>query len=172
MRHAQLISDLRRDLDQLVQDTADIAADLLAHLEDLRTSKIFDNSPKPWSWKDIGPDAESELWEQLCSWVAWLRSRYPLAKCIPPCWGQHPEIVEELTALWLAWQSAYTDRNPSLTAAADWHDRWLPGLLHRLEHGAHALNCTNGHESRPPLLTPPARPVASMMVNCTRSTSP
>ena len=30
-----------------------------------------------------------------------------------------------------------------LTGATDWHDRWLPGVLHRLEHGAFALDCSH-----------------------------
>jgi hypothetical protein len=33
-------------------------------------------------------------------------------------------------------------------AAAEWHDRWLPGLLHRLEHGPLALDCSNAHTPR------------------------
>jgi hypothetical protein len=68
---------------------------------------------------------------------------------VQACWAEHPEIVEELTALWLAWQHAYTDSDAPLTAAADWHDRWLPGLLHRLQHGAFALDCSESHQDRP-----------------------
>ncbi|MGY2876384.1 hypothetical protein ACVW00_003574 [Marmoricola sp. URHA0025 HA25] len=72
-----------------------------------------------------------------------------MAMKIPPCWSNHPEIVEELTALWLAWQAAYEEPDPSLTAAADWHDRWLPGVLHRIEHGPFSLNCNPKHQTRP-----------------------
>lgn len=81
--------------------------------------------------------------------MGWLRGRYPLANKIPPCWSEHPEIVEELTALWLAWEQAYRQRDAPLTAAADWHDRWLPGVLHRLEHGPFSLDCVRGHQPRP-----------------------
>jgi hypothetical protein len=83
------------------------------------------------------------------SWTAWLRHRYPLARKIPDCWAQHPELVEELTTLWLAWQGAFQQPDALLTAAADWHDRWLPGVLHRLEHGPFALDCSDAHRSRP-----------------------
>jgi hypothetical protein len=149
MRQAQLISQLRRDLDELASDTTDLAADVLARLDELGTRDTANYSPRAWTWKDIGPEAEKELWAQLSPWVAWLRSRYPLAQRIPGCWDKHPEIVEELTALWLAWQAAYTDPNASLTAAADWHDRWLPELLHRLQHGPHAIDCSETHRERP-----------------------
>jgi hypothetical protein len=89
-----------------------------------------------------------ELWGQLTAWVSWIRSRHPLARKIPARWAEHPEVVEELTALWLAWQHAYEDHAAPLTASADWQDRWLPGLLHHLGHGPFALDCTTEH--RPP----------------------
>lgn len=149
MRHAQLISQLRRDLDELAHDTTDIAADVLARLEDLDTGGSKSSNPRPWCWRDLGPKAAEELWAQLIEWVDWLRSRYPLAKKIPPCWAEHPEIVEELTALWLAWHGAYVDSNASMTAAVEWHDHWLPGLLHRLDQGPFALNCSSEHLTRP-----------------------
>jgi hypothetical protein len=101
------------------------------------------------SWRTIGHHGAEELWTQLTDWVAWIRNRYPHAGRIPPCWADHPEQVEELTALWLAWQHAYEDRDAPLSAAADWHDRWLPGVLYRLEHGPFALDCTNKHRPRP-----------------------
>ena len=102
-----------------------------------------------WCWRDLGPLGQQELWRELSTWVGWIRARYPLARKIPECWHEHPEVVEELTALWLAWQAAYTEPDPPLTAASDWHDRWLPGVLYRLEHGSFALGCANGHTPRP-----------------------
>ena len=95
------------------------------------------------------------LWQELGDWVDWIRHRYPLARRIPDCWAEHPELVEELTALWLAWQAAYVERDAPLTAAAEWHDRWLPGVLHRLEHGPFALDCGSSHRPRPSTLYAP-----------------
>lgn len=150
MRHAQLISQLRRDLGELASGTTDLAADLISRLEDLGDGGgTRPTAVRSWCWRDLGPKAEDELWSQLTDWVDWLRRRYPLAKKIPPCWVEHSEIVEELTALWLAWQHAYVEADAPMTAAADWHDRWLPGLLHRLEHGPLALNCNAEHQPRP-----------------------
>jgi hypothetical protein len=143
MHQAQLIGQLRRDLDELAHGTTDITADLLARLEDLEAGGSKGAAPRSWCWRDLGPKAADELWSQLTEWVSWLRSRYPLAKKIPACWP------EELTALWLAWQGAYAADNAPLTAAAEWHDHWLPGLLRRVEHGAFALNCSAEHSARP-----------------------
>jgi hypothetical protein len=149
LEHAQLLSQLRRDLDDLADVTTDTTADLLTRLGELAGPLGPGRSPSAWSWRNLGPGASEQLAKELSSWVDWIRSRYPLARKVPGCWGEHPEIVEELTALWLAWQYAYEERDAPLTAAADWHDRWLPGVLHRLEHGPFALDCASEHHGRP-----------------------
>lgn len=150
IQQAEMISRLRHDLDELASEITDAYADMLSRLESLDSSAGRPpDSPAAWSWRSLGPEAAGELSEQLDAWVNWVRHRYPLAMKIPPCWADHPEIIEELTALWLAWQAAYEEPDPSLTAAADWHDRWLPGVLHRMEHGPFSLNCSSKHQPRP-----------------------
>ena len=151
MNQAQLLSKLRRDLDALAHETTDTLAGLLNRLEDLEAEGPtgLSRAPRSWCWRDIGPHGEEELWHQLGDWVSWIRARYPLARRLPACWPDHPEAVEELTALWLAWQHAYEEPDAPLTAAADWHDRWLPGVLHRLQHGPFALDCATEHHPRP-----------------------
>lgn len=148
MRQAQLIARLRSDLDELASGTTDMAADLLDRLRQVE-APAPGTSSAAWCWRDLGPAATDELWTELTAWVDWLRSRYPLAKGVPHCWADHPETVEELTALWLAWQAAYADHDAPLTAPAEWHDRWLPGVLHRLDQGPLALDCRHGHQDRP-----------------------
>jgi hypothetical protein len=150
LNQAQLIARLRHDLDQLAHEATDTIVGLLARFEDLEArAGASAASPAAWCWRDLGPHAQAELMDQLDAWTAWLRHRYPLARRIPSCWYQHPELIEELTALWLAWQGAYQQPDAPLTAAADWHDRWLPGVLHRLEHGPFALDCSDTHSCRP-----------------------
>ncbi|MCW2855514.1 MAG: hypothetical protein JWR52_1129 [Marmoricola sp.] len=150
VHQAQLISQLRQDLDRLASEVTDAYTDVIARLDDPHDPSGTTRAPAAWSWRTIGPHAADQLWAQLRGWVDWLRARYPLAKRIPRWWDEHPEFVEELTALWLAWQFAYEQSDPPMTAAADWHDRWLPGLLDRLEHGAFATNCSTEHHPRPP----------------------
>jgi hypothetical protein len=149
VQQAQLISRLRHDLDQLASEITDAYADLLSRLETLHGQQAARSAtPSAWCWRTLGEQGSEELWTELKDWVTWIRHRYPLAKKIVPCWPEHPEVVEELTALWLAWQAAYEQPDPQLTAAADWHDRWLPGLLRRLEHGPHAVDCSDKHQPR------------------------
>jgi len=152
LNQAALIARLRHDLDRLAHETTDMIADLVSRLETLntdRSSTARGTTSAPWCWRDLGEHGREELWNQLTDWVNYLRSRYPLARKLPGCWAEHPELVEELTALWLAWQSAYQDPDAALTAPADWHDRWLPGVLHRVEHGPFATDCAARHQPRP-----------------------
>jgi hypothetical protein len=174
LRHADALTSLRDTLDavtvqqaQAEADTADTLADLLTRLHHLEghlgtdptgsgSSQHPDGTAGPeigagWCWRHLGPRATATLTAELGGWVDWLRGRYPLARRVPPCWASHPELVEELTALWVAWQAAYTHPDAHPTAPADWHDRWLPGLLHRLAHGPHATDCDpDHHRPRPP----------------------
>jgi hypothetical protein len=152
--HAQLISRIRRELDDLAHEATDSVAGLMARVEDLEARPEPSDvgtvgAPTAWCWRTLGQHGTTELWTQLTDWIDWIRSRYPLARKVPSCWAEHPELVEELTALWLAWQQAYENRDVQLTAAADWHDRWLPGVLYRLEHGPFALDCATEHHPRP-----------------------
>jgi hypothetical protein len=152
LAQAQAISQLRRDVDQFRSDLADAIADTATRIESLEeAAQALPDGKRAmaWCWRYLGPQGSESLWRELNDWVGSIRSRYPLARRIPECWADHPEAVEELTALWLAWNAAYTERATPLTGAIDWHDRWLPGVLHRLEHGAFALDCDRGHQIRP-----------------------
>lgn len=152
LHQAEAISELRRDLARLASETTDTLTSLSERLDEFEAGDrqpLGGGTVLAWCWRTLGPQGQDALWQELTGWVNWLRMRYPLARKIPDCWHEHPEIVEELTALWVAWQAAYTEPDAALTAASDWHDRWLPGVLYRLEHGPFAIDCINGHQSRP-----------------------
>ena len=144
LRQAETIAQLRRAVEALEGETTDGLADLVMRVEELEdaSAQPAAGTVSSWCWRYAGASATESLWKELGDWVDWIRHRYPLARRIPDCWAEHPELVEELTALWLAWQAAYVERDAPLTAAAEWHDRWLPGVLHRLEHGPFASSPT------------------------------
>jgi len=114
----------------------------------------------PWAWRTLGPTRRRELFTQLRDWLDWLIGRYELraeAQSIPPCWYRHPVAVEELTALMVAWQGAYSpDQSAPSDALVNWHDRWLWPTLHRLNEQLRVWpKCTGGtHEPARP--APPA----------------
>jgi hypothetical protein len=54
-------------------------------------------------------------------------------------------LVEQLTALWLAWRDAYVEKGAPLSGGADWHGRWLPEFLRRIGAGGWNLACEGEH---------------------------
>ena len=104
------------------------------------------NGPRrPIVWARLNGAELEHTWTALAGWVGWLRGRYPLANQVPLCWWRHPELVEELSALWLAWRDAYVERGAPLTAGADWHARCLPDLLRRIRAGGWNIACEAQH---------------------------
>jgi hypothetical protein len=70
--------------------------------------------------------------------------RYPDAAAgLPDCWCWHPEILEELLWLATAWHAAYQGPTASLGAAADWHDRYRPGVVRRIRTYAGVCSLSN-----------------------------
>lgn len=106
------------------------------------------DKPTPWTWRHLPERQAAALWRELADWLTWLHSRYPLADTIPACWWRHPEIVEELTAALAAWKAAYQSPGASPYAPGEWHDRWLPGLEHRLATRWKTGRCTEYHQDR------------------------
>jgi len=109
---------------------------------------VFGPAPQQWCWPALGEVAAAEQWRDLSAWVGWLRGRYPIAEQLPACWWRHSELVEELTALRLAWLAAYTEPGAALTGPIDFHDRWLPSVLGRVRRWG--VQCLGEHRPRPP----------------------
>jgi hypothetical protein len=122
-QHALLldgVADLRRQIDQI-----------LAVLSDR------EDDPAPWFWLTMSEEENASKLSELTDWVETvLRTQYPdyLAGQIQPCWPNHPEARWELAWLYHLWTAAYLSDHPAPRDAADWHDRWLPGVLNRLSH--------------------------------------
>jgi len=100
--------------------------------------------------------ADVDDWTSLADWVDWLTGTYDLRdQVIHSCWPAHGGVVEELAALWLAWQQATGScQEGDWTgdeALAYWHDRYLPGCLARLVslYSLHDCGGATGHEPGP-----------------------
>lgn len=71
---------------------------------------------------------------ELSSWLVRVFLRYPdAASVLPECWWWHPDVVEELVCLMRAWLAAYVDKDATVGRAADWHDRYRPGVVKRIK---------------------------------------
>ncbi|MBS2966818.1 hypothetical protein KGA66_27535 [Actinocrinis puniceicyclus] len=85
-------------------------------------------------------------WQQLRSWTAWLVGRYRLVleDRLPPCWPQHPELIEELWAL-RAWRAEAYGPDGSGQSAVYWHQALVAFLGHVTTWWAGG--CRAGHAS-------------------------
>lgn len=90
----------------------------------------------PYCWRYVSAAEARGLWIRLREWVDWVNVRYfgSSWESIRPCWFRHPAAVEELTALWAAWESAYraTDDGDGFSDAALWWHEKLHAVVHRL----------------------------------------
>jgi len=87
-----------------------------------------DRSPRiqlpvvPVKWPALDPGEEAAHLELLGRWLDWLVGRYGLDhRTVPPCWAQHGELIEELSALRTAWERSYATVSAG-TAPLAWHE--------------------------------------------------
>jgi hypothetical protein len=103
----------------------------------------------PYCWKHVSASEARGLWVRLREWVDWVNARYFSSswESIRPCWFRHPAAVEELTALWAAWESAYraSDEGEGFSDAALWWHEKLHTVVHRLWDEQFA-ECKAGHQ--------------------------
>lgn len=144
------VNALRRDVESLAAKVGTFArmqrehATALNDISDLRhqVEQILailtdqdDAAPATWFWLRMSEQEHTEKLSELTDWVeTMLRAQYPdyLADQIRPCWPNHPEARWELAWLYHLWSAAYLAERPAPKDAADWHDRWSPGVIRRL----------------------------------------
>ena len=73
------------------------------------------------NWMEINGEERLVAWHGLVSFVHTIVEHYGLQLTIRPCWWQHVDAVEELTALWLFHQQCNADP-ANLGAAMNWRD--------------------------------------------------
>jgi hypothetical protein len=119
------------------------------HVEDLldRVGAEDGIGARPVNWTALTAETAAEQWAALAGWVDWLIDRYSLAETIPGCWYAHPAVLEELSALRIAWLGAYCD---SAAAAADgvlWHDMLERVLVRIREHDVTGCAAAAAHRA-------------------------
>jgi hypothetical protein len=113
-------------------------ADVRAHVTGLadQIADLVDDpgtAPRLPTWSEMDADTARAAWRRLASWMgSVLFPRYPPStEVVRDCWYRHPELVEHLSWLHVAWALAYHNPNASISTAAEWHTRWLPAVLVR-----------------------------------------
>ena len=103
---------------------------------------------QPVNWREL-PDAEARAaWDALRGWVEWVTSRYDIPEVIvPTCWWRHGALVEELSALHIAWEAAF-DSTDAGFGPIGWHERFA--IARPRLKAAYPGSCINGHRDRTP----------------------
>lgn len=145
--------------EQLARDTSDKYVDVLDKLTAVRgdLSKVqeqvgdAEEAPvtlqrAPW-WPDLNIVDAEVAWHALGRWVdEQLLPRQPrYAPDFRPCWRLHPDVVDELSALYAAWWDAYQRPRRDPTAAINFLDRWLGPAMRRIQESFEG--CTRGRNS-------------------------
>ncbi|MGR7000762.1 hypothetical protein ACU686_26380 [Yinghuangia aomiensis] len=104
------------------------------------------NRTRPWVWATMPSDQALECWAELLGWMREVFApRFPTQfRVIRACWYQHPDVVEELSALHLAWSAAYEGPDASPVQALTWLHRWLPASEQRLDTALR--QCDTAHQ--------------------------
>jgi hypothetical protein len=164
---AREVEAMGRDLGQLRELPArvDELARLVAQLVDSAAAAPAPAAAEaPPTWLDLPADARlaRSLLHELVAWMELVYLRYADAAAhLPECWLWHPDVIEELVWLMHAWSAAYHGERACTAAAGDWHDRYRPGVVRRINvmHGRCSLENHRPREGRP-LPVAPAVPVA------------
>lgn len=138
---ARLVEALERRLAPL-ERIPDVVARLAA--AGAPAPQQHEDAASTWLAGDFDPAAARQLLTDLTEWVETVYLRYgDAARNFPrECWLWHPDVVEELVWLRVAWLAAY---NPGgrPAAVADWHDRYRPNVVKRITgSGGYVPNCS------------------------------
>ena len=101
---------------------------------------------QPVNWRELHDSDARDAWDALRDWVEWVTSRYDIPEVIvPTCWWRHGALVEELSALYTAWQVSF-DPTDAGFGPIGWHERFAVARP-RLK-AAYPGSCINGHRDR------------------------
>jgi hypothetical protein len=130
----------RKEIEQLREMVSGLAATVKSTLGVGKAK-----APATPRWDNLDQAAEAAQLAQLGKWVnGVLRVQYP-GYPLPGCWPGHREALWELGTLHAEWQRTYAGpRGVDLDRAEWFHERWLPGVLSRLNKAI----CTDGSYCR------------------------
>lgn len=120
-------------LDQRVEHLAD----------ELVTALTVRKGPAVIAWHNLTPEEYAAHLADLAAWLDTFLAAYPSATAsIRECWRAHKDAVTELGLIWCEFTRIYAAERPSLDEALVFHDRWLPGVLRRVQQIT--ANCATG----------------------------
>ena len=111
--------------------------------EELVTALTARKGPAVIAWHELSPDQYAAHLADLAAWIDTFLTTYPsAATSVRECWRAHRDAVTELGLIWCEFIRIYAAERPSLDEALIFHDRWLPGVLKRVQQIT--ANCATG----------------------------
>lgn len=144
------VSLIKKRLDAAgLKDGADLAArvDELARTVAETLDTAAPRGPAALRWDAMDAETRHATLAGLTEWVRTvLLPWYP--DCgLRNCWAAHPQAVIEVGNVWTEWRHVYEQKRPPIASALDWHDRWLPNALRRID--LITRGCVGGCSTRP-----------------------
>jgi len=89
--------------------------------------------PPAINWANLQGDERADVLGQLREWVTRVLLPYYPGCGLRPCWERHPQAVIELGNMWSSWLQVYRPKRPDIRLALEWHDRWMPNAMRRID---------------------------------------
>lgn len=113
---------------------------------DKDTERTKAAEPAPWALYAL-PAPTNDVRTNLVSFVDWYNATYVGAEGrtqrIPPCWQQHPGLLQEIGTLAASWRAANVGASANPRDAQQWHHQWRPGFAARVRDWVHP-HCLDG----------------------------
>lgn len=133
-------ADLGKHIVELSEIVSQIAED---HAREARV--------RAWNWSAMSAKEAGDAWAELLRWRRKvLAVRWPTMydKMTRPCWFRHPDVVEDLSALYVMWHWSFVAKEATAPRAWDWTDRTLPCTARRIQETLD--RCKHGHRAPMP----------------------
>jgi hypothetical protein len=148
--HRAQITQLTGRVDGAGLDTLAARFEGLADRVEEALDAAAPKGPSAPRWDGIDADQRTAQLRWLRSWVdGVLRPGYVAggSYTLRDCWDQHEQALWELglVAAWWGYIFSRVRARPDTVLALEWHDRWLPGAMHRLDQATR--QCDMGHEA-------------------------
>ena len=128
-------------LEDLRDRFAELAATVAAALEEITAVRM----PAP-DWHRMTPEDRTAALGKLADWTTGILAVWYPDTRLAACWPNHPQAIAELGVIWAEWRRIYEPKAPELKGALDWHDRWLPDAIRRINDIT--KNCAGGCVTR------------------------
>lgn len=142
------LSVLSTDLGRLQQQVEQLAAQVatlgstVKELADQDQGTRPTPPPRPWDWEAMSDQDRNTALLTLATWLQEeLHVWWPRASAgIPACWMEHPDMVRDLSLLYVAHQQAYKHPERRPHHEVDWR-RALADMLHSISEAKMAYHC-------------------------------